>query len=199
MNSWGTKVSVTILLLASLGVIAFQILKTQTLSTGEAQTKEQNQNGVSGPQNENSKAIFCSDAFEPVCGQIQGKEKSFVNHCEAEKAHALEMKDGLCSPEENCPKVYDPVCGIVEGNARDFNNLCLAETAGAIDIQPHRCPNNPDDVPLCPEMPGPVCGTLNGKKQSFENACAAQQAGAMEIQPNKCPLSTGLELSNTGE
>ena len=201
MNSWATKITVIILLLTSVGVIVFEILSPQNLQTTEAtrSQKEKQSEVVPQPESELNKPIFCPSTFEPVCGYLEGKEKSFINRCEAEKTQAFNITDGLCSPEEDCPKTYDPVCGMIEDNPTDFNNLCLAETAGATNIEPHRCPANPKGTALCPDMPGPVCATLDGKRQDFDNACAAQQAGAMEIQPNKCPLSSDLGLNNTPE
>lgn len=201
MNSWGTKITVTILLLASVGVIVFEILSAQRVQAPETTQNQKSEQSivVPEPENEPNKPVFCSDTFEPVCGHIANEEKSFTNRCEAEKAGALMITDGLCSPEESCPKTYDPVCGMIENNPTDFNNLCLAETAGATNIEPHRCPTNSGGITLCPDMPGPVCATLDGKQQDFENACTAQQTNATDIQPGKCSPATNSNLINTSE
>lgn len=199
------KVLAILLVVGCLGFVGYQVaIHSQTPPETEG-TSESGEETGNTQTSEAPEEIYCTLNFDPVCGTVDGVEKTFGNECEAEKAGATKIEEGLCSPMEACPTEKDPVCGMLEEEKRNFDNLCIAEAAGATDIQDGLCaiepaPVDPNlttqssvEVTPCPERPDPVCALLEGKKTDFANTCTAQALGATEITAGTCPVEAAPE------
>ena len=206
MDSRIIKIVAAVILVLSIGIITYQLAFNQQPSEPSSPdiiVPDLNNEDINDtPEEKEEKTpLFCPQVFDPVCGEVEGEAKTFSNICEAEKANAINLEPGICSPLEACPNDMDQVCAEIEGEKTTFDNLCKAQAAGAENIEEGRCPivlSDPEEaVPTCSSELKYVCGTLNDKKTTFDNQCQAEEAGAIEITEGKCPLNLDLdEISN---
>jgi len=89
--------------------------------------------------------ILCTAVYIPVCGFVRGQKTDFGNECEAGKAGASNISDGVCEEPEppaedvQCPANYNPVCGNVGIQKKTFVNQCEAQKANASNISDGKC------------------------------------------------------------
>jgi len=91
----------------------------------------------------------CDTRMATVCGEIEGKEYTFINLCHAEFSRATGIVTGPCSSESIiCRDEFAPVCGQIEISCEippcslkthSFSNQCQADQAAATNITTGKC------------------------------------------------------------
>ncbi len=195
-----------ILLILSLGVIAFEVSTHQPNNESNLQTpptelkiessdtnEEVNIEPIANTETEED-AQNCSQNFAPVCGITENEKQTFNNSCEAEKVGASQITEGLCDILESCPTEYQPVCAYLNNEAQTFFNQCEAANAGAIHAMNGAC-----ESMACNKELKPVCAKIEEVQTRFNNECFANEAGATEIVSGECPeiIPTETEAPTT--
>ncbi len=98
-----------------------------------------------------SRVKKCKKGNLAVCGEINGKNKTFSNKCELEESGAKFLKEKAC---ESCNDNNKPVCGEINlghkcslgepcpmVERKTFKNECLAQRFGAKNISGGKCKN----------------------------------------------------------
>jgi hypothetical protein len=85
---------------------------------------------------------FCTQQYDPVCGQDGRDVRTFGNACEARAEGYRIIHGGECRRAEapqSCTREYLPVCGRRAGHTRTFGNACEADSAGYRIVYGGRC------------------------------------------------------------
>eukprot|EP00834_Sanchytrium_tribonematis_P001828 NODE_47_length_32105_cov_1.240892.p27 type:complete len:114 gc:universal NODE_47_length_32105_cov_1.240892:21924-21583(-) len=83
--------------------------------------------------------VICTADWNPVCGTVSGKRKTFSNQCEADRQKATEITGGDCEISQ-CPATISHVCGTLNKKKYTFKNKCRAQHKGASSITDGACP-----------------------------------------------------------
>lgn len=128
--------------------------------------------------------MMCTQQYDPVCGERRGRQQTFGNACEAERAGYRILRGGECrGPDRPGPGRPGGPGGPGAGPG----------WPGGPGMGPGPRPPRPDrpggpggGAMACPMIYDPVCGARGNRQQTFGNSCEAESSGFRVVRRGQC-------------